>query len=144
MTPPERRNLKMANLNRLRWLAVWLPTLCIAILLVGEHLFEYGLPQSYDSHLYTVHLPMIAAVAIGAYFFSTLTFRSIRRSREEILRREQEITALEKRFRALVENSRDMTILLNADGAASSWSILTIVSRSRKISGKQLTQRKGS
>ena len=116
MIPPERRNLEMANLNRLRWFAVWLPTLFVAILLLGEHFFEYGLPQSYDFHLYTVHLPMVGAVAIGAYVFSTLTFRTIRRTREEILRREQEVVALEKRFRALVENSSDMTVLLTAEG----------------------------
>jgi PAS domain S-box-containing protein len=114
--PTKDRNLGLANLNRLKWRAVWLPSLSIAILIIGEHILEYRRPHADWLHLLTFHLPLIAVVALGAYLFSTFTFRIIRRSQEEILRRNAEAISLEKRFGALIENSTDLIILLSAEG----------------------------
>jgi PAS domain S-box-containing protein len=116
--PTQDRDLGLVNLNRLRWRAVWLPSLTIAVLLLGEHYLEYRLPEGAGYHLLTFHIPLIVVVALGAYLFSTTTFRIIRRSQEEILQRTTDAINLEKRFGALIENSTDLIILMSADGVA--------------------------
>jgi PAS domain S-box-containing protein len=105
------------DLNRLRWRAVWFPTLSIAVLVLGEHLVEYTYAFDQASDLLVLHVPQIAIIALGAYGFSLFTFRLIRQSYDEVLRRNADVVKLEKRFRALIENSTDMVLLLRADGA---------------------------
>ena len=85
------------DLNRLRWRAVWFPTLSIALLVLGEHLVEYTYAFDQAADLLVLHLPQISIIALGAYGFSMFTFRIIRQNYDELLRRSAEVIKLEKR-----------------------------------------------
>ncbi|HSB82398.1 MAG TPA: PAS domain S-box protein, partial [Candidatus Methylomirabilis sp.] len=109
----------MRELSRLRWLGVWLPVVGIACLII---LFEGVIFLSFrPEHLWpinlTAHLLLIGTIGVGAYIFSGYIFGIIRGKTEEILRQNRELAAIEKRFRALIENSSDGVVLLGTDGA---------------------------
>ena len=103
------------ELNRLRWLGVWLPVTALAALIaLAEGLVAYlDLPWRMQIGAHGVMLGLIAA---GAFGFSTYIFEIVRRKETEILQKQQELAAMERRFRALIENSSDGTVLLNANG----------------------------
>ena len=110
------RNLMTTRLNQFRWRAVCLATLSLAVLLISEAIVAYRLPTDQGFHPLTIHLPLVVVVAVGIYLFSRLTFALIHQYHAEILQYNEESIAFENRFRALIENSTDLIILLRADG----------------------------
>ncbi|HSB72803.1 MAG TPA: PAS domain S-box protein, partial [Candidatus Methylomirabilis sp.] len=106
---------RMPVLDKLRWLGVWLPVTGIAVLIaLLEGLIRY-LELPWQVTLAS-HVLMLGLIAVGAYFFSQYVFRLVRQQEDEILRKQQELSTLNRRFRALIENSSDGIVLLNADG----------------------------
>ena len=108
----------MSDLNRLRWLGVWLPVVgicCLILVFEGLIVYYFGQDPLWPINL-TAHLLLVGAIAVGAYLFSSYIFGVVRQKTEEILRQNRELAAIEKRFRALIENSSDGIVLLGTDG----------------------------
>lgn len=109
----------MRDLNRLRWIGVWLPVVgigCLIILFEGVIFLSFRSEPIWPINL-IAHLILVGVIGIGAYVFSGYVFGIIRGKTEEVLRQNRELAAIEKRFRALIENSSDGIVLLGADGA---------------------------
>ncbi|HSB78828.1 MAG TPA: PAS domain S-box protein [Candidatus Methylomirabilis sp.] len=115
MTPRPANNPWICELDRLRWLGIWLPVTAIAVLVVlAEGVLLYlDLPEWVTVG---AHALMLGVITLGAYLFSTYIFRIVRAQEEEILQKRQELAARERHFRALIENSSDGIVLLNATG----------------------------
>ncbi|HSB78885.1 MAG TPA: PAS domain S-box protein [Candidatus Methylomirabilis sp.] len=62
------------------------------------------------------HGLILGLAAVGAEFLAERSFRAVRRMGEEILQRQQELAFLEQRFKALIEDSADGIVLLDARG----------------------------
>ena len=105
----------MGDLDRLRWLGVWLPVAVLALLIgLAEGVLFYT-DLSWRMKV-AVHGLLLGGIAAGAYLFSTYIFAVIRRKEAETLQKHQALAALESRFRALIENSSDGIVLLTASG----------------------------
>ncbi len=110
--PP--RGPRVTDLDRLRWRGVWLPSTIGGILLAFEW-FSKDYPRIPWEIDLTVHVLLVAALTVGAYYFSSSIFDVVRQGREELIREHEKIAILERRFRALIENSSDGIMLLTAD-----------------------------
>src|SRR5574341_1063591 len=115
MFPPRESTIWRHELDRLRWLGVWLPVTAVAVLIgLAEGVLAY-LHQPWRSTL-LAHGVLLGAIAAGAYLFSTYLVGVLRRKEEAIIQTQQELAARERRFRALIEHSADGIVLLNAQG----------------------------
>jgi PAS domain S-box-containing protein len=116
MVHHEPRSPTTLRLNKLKWLGVWFPVLAIGLLFsFGEGvILHLGLPPEFNV---IAHVLMFCVLTLGAFLFSQFIFGRVRQHEREILRQHEALTALEKRFRVLIENSADGIVLLGPDGA---------------------------
>lgn len=105
----------MRELNRLRWLGIWLPVTALAlIMLLAEGALSYlQLPKGM---ILRAHALMLGVIALGAYQLSTYIFGIVQRQEAEILQKQQKLVGQERHFRALIENTSDGIVLLTATG----------------------------
>jgi PAS domain S-box-containing protein len=115
MLPQHHGRPGRGDLDRLRWLGVWLPVTALALLIgLAEGVVAYlELPGRMQLGAHGLMLGLIAA---GAYAFSTRIFGIVQRKEEEALRKHEELAALGRRFRALIAHSADGIVLLSAQG----------------------------
>jgi signal transduction histidine kinase len=97
------------ELTRLRRLGVWLPVIGLSLVIGLVFAFVYGL--SWHAHLAAYGIVM-GVIAIGAYLFSHSIFRLVQQQENEILRRNQELAALNA-VGAVINESRDLDQVLN-------------------------------
>ena len=115
MIPLPRGRSWTRDLGRLKWLGIWLPVTAIAaLIIIAEGLLGH-LKPSWQLTV-GVHAVMLVATAVGAYILSTYIFRVVRQKEDAIVQKQQELSDRERRFRALIENSSDGIVLLNANG----------------------------
>jgi len=109
--PPTATN---TPITRLKWLAVWAPAAAVASLFILEAFLDFYI-HSFTYNVLLVHLFVIVAFTAGTYFFSRYLFAVISQE-EKLFRQNLELSALAKRFGALIENSSDSIAVLTADG----------------------------
>ncbi|HSB71111.1 MAG TPA: PAS domain S-box protein [Candidatus Methylomirabilis sp.] len=115
MIPLPRGRFWSGDLDRLKWLGIWLPVTAIgALIIIAEGVLGH-LKPSWQLTV-GVHAVMLAAIAAGAYLLSTYIFKVVRQKEDEILQKQQELSDRERRFRALIENCSDGIVLLDAKG----------------------------
>jgi PAS domain S-box-containing protein len=78
--------------------------------------YRYFQLEPWKLLLFFIHFLFVIPACTGAYFLTERIFRHIRQSQEEILARNLDLERLERRFRALIENSSDLILLLDKDG----------------------------
>ena len=115
MEPGINYTVQPIDLRRLRWLGVWLPLAAIAVVLLAEGALETYPDPTWHDPMIVVHGLMIVVIGLGMYVSSNWMFGIIRKDREEILQRSRDVASLDRRFRALIENSSDLTALLGFD-----------------------------
>ena len=106
---------KMQSLEKLRWYGIWIPSTVVSVFLIAEGLLESYFDIHW-SHDLALHILMIGLLTGGAYYFYTFIFNLVRQNQEEVLRHTQAEAALERRFRALIENSSDGIALFDLEG----------------------------
>jgi len=115
MVPQPQSRPWMGDLDRLRWVGVWLPVTAIAVLIVLVEVSIDYLDLSWQMKV-VVHGLMLGVIGVSAHLFSRYIFAVILQKEEAILQTQQELAARERRFRALIENSSDGIVLLDATG----------------------------
>jgi signal transduction histidine kinase len=105
--PP--REARIQDLGRLRWLGVWLPVVGLAFV-IGL-VFAFVFRSGWYAHV-AAYFAVMTIISIGAYFFSGSIFRVVRRQENQILRRNQELAALNA-VGAVINESRDLEQVLS-------------------------------
>ncbi|MEE9229637.1 MAG: GAF domain-containing sensor histidine kinase [Acidobacteriota bacterium] len=101
----------MADLKRLRWLGVWLPVVGIGLLIALVAVFIFYPHMGWRSSV-VAYLMTMGIVTTGAYLFSHFIFRIVQQKEQEILRRNQELAALNA-VGAVINESLDLDAVLN-------------------------------
>jgi PAS domain S-box-containing protein len=115
MEPGINYTVQPIDLRRLRWLGVWLPLAAIAVVLLAEGALETYPDPTWHDPMIVVHGLMIVVIGLGMYVSSNWMFGIIRKDREEILQRSRDVASLDRRLRALIENSSDLIVLLSPE-----------------------------
>ncbi|MFQ5882892.1 MAG: GAF domain-containing protein [Candidatus Methylomirabilales bacterium] len=103
----------MPELARLRWLGVWLPVVCIGLLIGLLQVLLIYLPLDLDCPIgIGVYLLLMGIVTGGAYLFSRFIFRIVQQKEQEIVRRNQELAALNA-VSAVINESLDLDGVLS-------------------------------
>jgi PAS domain S-box-containing protein len=95
---------------------MWLPVTATGFLIVLLESLINHLDLPWQASI-AGHVVMLGLIAVGAYIFSGHVFGILRRKEGQILQQNHELSRREQRFRALIENSSDGIVLLDADGA---------------------------
>jgi signal transduction histidine kinase len=100
---------RMPDLRRLRWLGVWLPVLGLAFLIGLVFFFVFR--SGWYAHV-AAYFAVMAIISIGAYLFSGSIFGLVRRQEKQIVRRNQELAALNA-VGTVINESRDLDQVLS-------------------------------
>ena len=104
------------SLRRLKWRGVWLPVGAISLLLLAKGGIELAQVPHWTFHALAIGISTIGLIAAGAYLFLNSIFSIVREREKAIEEKNRQALTLERRFRALIENSSDGVVLADPHG----------------------------
>ncbi|HXZ44479.1 MAG TPA: PAS domain S-box protein, partial [archaeon] len=104
------------SLRRLKFRGVWLPVGAISLLLLAKGAIEFIQVPHWTFHAVAIGIGTIGLIVAGAYLFLNSIFSIVREREKAIEERNRQALTLERRFRALIENSSDGVVLADPHG----------------------------